>query len=1007
MSEFNYEIVSNPEIFQENRLMAHSDHEFYSRDSFVYGDKSDFKYSLNGVWKFAYAKNYRAANKEFQNPDYDCRDWDDIRVPGHIQLQGYDRIQYVNTQYPWDGHEYVEPGEIPSDYNPVGSYVKYFNLPEKMLGQKVFICFAGVESGFALWLNGKYIGYSEDSFTPAEFDLTDFVVEGENKLCLQVFKWTAGSWCEDQDFFRFSGIFREVYLYTIPKLHIRDLKIKTLLREDYKKANLELTLEANGEGMAELTLTGFGKGLEEKLTLKEGSNTFTIDCGEIEAWSAEKPNLYELKLIVFDEKAVLSEIIKEKVGFRAFEMIKNVMHINGKRIVFKGVNRHEFSSMKGRCLDEEDILKDIITIKQNNINAIRCSHYPNQTVFYRLCDMFGLYIIDETNLETHGTWMTPIQWGKFKPMDFAVPGDRPEFEANVIDRAHSMFERDKNHPCVLIWSLGNESFGGSNLKKMHDAFHQWDDTRFVHYEGIYNDRRYNDTSDMESTMYAPVTEIKEFLKSHRDKPYINCEYAHAMGNSCGAMKKYTELAYEDELFQGGFIWDYIDQAITTTDCHGVEFEGYGGDFGDRPNDGSFSGDGICYSRYRDPSPKMQEVKADYQNIMISIRDGIAHIENRNLFTNTNEYKAVFTVEKIGQLIIKEELEIDCEPLKSVDYKLNLNLPDDDEYVLTLSFLLKEDTLWAKKDFEVAYGQTIVGEFRVLRGRKQDLVVTRGWENIGVKGQDFEVLFSNQAMGLSSYKYNGKELLAKPIRPNFWRPMTENDIANQLPFRAGQWKLASKYMANRAFDAGKFSSARVEVLEDRVIVEYTYFLATKPMGECKLCYTVLEDGMVEVDMTMDKSDEIGELPEFSTMIVMDSQFENLVWYGRGPEETYLDRNNAKMGLFKKKVADNMARYLVPQECGNKMDVRFAKITNNMGEGMMVIASGLGFSALPYSPDEIDSAAHPTELPPIHYTYLRVGNQMGIAGDNTWGAKTHPEYMLKNSEKMHIFFVMKGI
>ena len=1006
MSEFNYEIVKDPKIFQENRLEAHSDHEFYDSDNYDYGAKSNFKYSLNGMWKFEFAKNYDSCDKLFFEESRDCKGWDDIRVPAHIQLEGYDRIQYVNTQYPWDGHEDLEPGEIPSIDNPVGNYVKYFILPEFMEDRPVYISFQGVESGFALWINGKYIGYSEDSFTPSEFDITNYVIKGENKLAVQVFKWTAGSWCEDQDFFRFSGIFREVYLYTIPKTHIRDLRIQTLIDADYKDATLVIDMDVIGSGAVAMTLADDDEELLNRMPLEDGRNHMEIHVREPILWSAENPYLFDLKLDVFGETGRLSEVVLEKVGFRRFELIDNVMHLNGKRIVFKGVNRHEFSSLKGRALDEEDILKDIITIKQNNINAIRTSHYPNQTAFYRLCDMFGLYVIDETNLETHGTWQIPILITKQRGNEYAVPGDRDEYTENVIDRAHSMFERDKNHPCILIWSLGNESYGGNNLKKMHDKFHEWDDTRLVHYEGVYNDRRVDGISDMESTMYAPVREIKEWLSTHRDKPYINCEYMHAMGNSCGAMFKYTELAYEEPLFQGGFIWDYIDQAITTQDRYGVEFEGYGGDFDDRPNDGSFSGDGICYSRDRDPSPKMQEVKYDYQNIMIKIKDGVAHIENRNLFTNTSEYDAILTIERTGELQIREELTIDCEPLQSVDYDLNIKLPKDDEYVVTLSFVLKDDTLWAPRGHEVAYGQEVVGKFRVIRGPKKTLTVTRGFHNLGVRGDEFEVLFTWQK-GLTSYRYHGKELLKRTVMPNFWRAMTENDIANQLPFRAGQWKLASMYISTSLMGENVNEVPVVEETDNYVSITYTYHMATKPASSCKVKYVVNSDGLVDVSLGLDKCDEIGELPELSMAFALDADLENMEWYGKGPEETYNDRAHAKIGVYECKVADNMSKYLVPQECGNKQEVRYAKITDERGDGIIFVTNGLGVSALPYTPHEIEEAMHHTELPLSHFTHVRIGRQMGIAGDDTWGSKTHPEFMLNNNEKLEVSFSFRGI
>ncbi len=1007
MSEFDFAIVKDPTIFQQNRLPAHSDHLFYEDDSYEYGESSGFKYSLNGMWKFAYASNYYLASHDFYKADYECRDWADIKVPAHIQLEGYDKIAYVNTQYPWDGHEDINPGDIPEKYNPTGSYVKYFTVPDNMKKGPVYISFQGVESGFALWLNGHYVGYSEDSFTPAEFDLTKYIVDGVNKLAVQVYKYTAGSWCEDQDFFRFSGIFREVYLYTVPATHIRDMYIHTQLDDDYKDAVLAIDMDITTEGFIQIVLSDDETDILNKMDLVKGHNTMTMNVRSPKLWSAEHPNLYDLKITVHGENGRISEIIKEKVGFRRFEMIDNMMHINGKRIVFKGVNRHEFSSNKGRAIGLDEILQDIITCKQNNINAIRCCHYPNQTVFYRLCDIYGIYVIDETNLETHGTWQQPGFARVEDRIAYAVPGDRPEYKENVLDRAHNMFERDKNHPSILIWSCGNESFGGSNLQAMHDAFHQWDNSRLVHYEGLYNDRRFPATSDMESTMYAPVTEIKEWLSTHKDKPYINCEYMHAMGNSLGAMDKYTELAYEEPLFQGGFIWDYIDQAITTRDRYGVEFEGYGGDFDDRPNDGSFSGDGICYSKDRKPSPKMQEVKYDYQNIMVKLSDGKAHIVNRNLFTNTNEYDAILTVKDQALTIFENELSIDCPPLSETDVELGIELPTEGEYVITLSFVLKEDTIWAKAGHEVAYGQELVGQFAYKKGQKQTLKMVKGFYNIGIKGDDFEIYFSMQQMGLASYKYHGKEMLKKMVRPNFWRAMTENDMANQLPMRAGQWKLASKYLWFNHLDNGQFGKAEVKENEDSIEVGFTYYLATKPLSTCHVTYTVHDDGMIGVDLNLPKSAEIGELPELSMMLTMDADYDHLEWYGKGPEETYNDRAHAKIGVYSNKVADNMAKYLVPQECGNKQEVRYAKVTKDTGEGILFITNGLGVSALPYTPHEIEEAMHHTELPPVHYTYVRVGQQMGVAGDNTWGAKTHPEFMLDNSQDMHISFSFKGI
>ncbi len=1006
MAEFQYDIIKNPEIYMENRLLAHSDHAYYRNEKEAQAGASGFRQSLNGIWKFSYAKNIASAVVGFEKEDYACEAWDDIRVPSHIQLEGYDMPQYVNCQYPWDGREAVLPGEIPQDFNPVGSYVKYFEVPQHMEGEPLYISFQGVESGMAVWLNGRYVGYSEDTFTPSEFELTEYVKKGINKLAVQVYKWTAGSWCEDQDFYRFSGIFRDVYLYTLPKVHIRDLRIKTILDDAYEDAILQMDLEASADGRVEITLSDHELELEMSQQLKKGLNHVKMPVKRPMLWSAEQPYLYDLSLRVMDEDGVETEVVKERVGFRRFEMKNRMMHINGKRIVFCGVNRHEFSADRGRAITEEMILQDIITMKRNNINAIRTSHYPNQSVLYRLCDEYGLYVIDETNLESHGTWNAYVLG--FVDRDFVVPGDRPEYQKMLIDRARSMFERDKNHPCILIWSCGNESFGGRDIYEMSNAFRSWDDTRLVHYEGVWVDPRYPETTDMVSSMYLPADEIRDYLKKHRDKPYIECEYLHAMGNSCGAMERYTDLIEEEPLFQGGFIWDYIDQSLTKRDRYGTEFQSYGGDFGDRPSDYNFCGNGICYGKDREPSPKMQEVKYNYQPIAIWIHHRIATIRNKQLFTNTNAYDAVVTVEKEGELLSRQLLTIEAEPLSQKKVELDVEVPETGEYVVTLSFVLREDTLWAKKGYEVAYGQEVIGCMPGKAPSKKPYQVTQGWANLGIKGEDFEVLFSGIYGGLVSYRYGGVELIRAMPKPNFWRALTDNDTANLLPFRAGQWKLASMFSSFK-FDHGRNGTrCEIEPAADHVTVIYTYHLPVQPHLDCKVAYSVYGDGEVRVVMTMDPSDQVGELPEYSMLFTMDADYDRLSWYGYGPEETYADRCHGKLGVYSNRVVDNMAKYLVPQECGNKVGVRYAKVTDEKGRGLLFTGDKLNFSALPYSPHELDNAMHTNELPPIQNTFVRIGlGQMGLAGDDTWGALPHPEYLMDNSKALTLTFSFKGI
>ena len=467
MRTFDYNKVRDPEYFRDGRLDAHSDHTYYASETDMLEGSSEYRESLNGVWKFHYAKNYGSAVPGFEKEEYSCRDWDDIRVPAHIQMEGYDVPQYANTQYPWEGREDIRPGEIPEHFNPTASYVKYFTVPERMKGKRLFISFQGAESGIAVWLNGAFVGYSEDTFTPSEFELTDYVKDGENKLAAQVFKWTASSWCEDQDFFRFSGIYRDVYLHTVPEVHIRDLSVRAIPDESLTKGGLEVRTDTWGEGKACFRLSYNGEVCFEEEKNLTGKDAFTWEIPNPELWSAEEPKLYDLMIEVYNAGGVLCELIPEKVGFRRFEMKDRIMTLNGKRIVFKGVNRHEFSSVSGRCVSEKELRKDLTVMKQNNINAVRTCHYPNTSLIYRLCDELGLYMIDETNLESHGSWDTAQATGDY---DYIVPNNKPEWLDMVLDRANSMYQRDKNHPSILIWSCGNESYGGKDIYEMSQFF---------------------------------------------------------------------------------------------------------------------------------------------------------------------------------------------------------------------------------------------------------------------------------------------------------------------------------------------------------------------------------------------------------------------------------------------------------------------------------------------------------------------------------------------------------
>ena len=734
--------LENPEVFAVNRLEAHSDHRFYESREEADSGIMKLRQSLNGTWKFSYAPKPEQRKKDFYLPERSLGDFGEITVPGHIELQGYGKCQYINTMYPWEGHSELRPPHVDWDDNPVGSDVKEFETDAALKNKRLFLSFQGVESAFYVWVNGRFVGYSEDTFTPSEFEITDFVKDGVNRLAVEVYKRSSASWIEDQDFFRFSGIFREVYLYAVPECHVRDMFVHPGVLEDLKTGELtvDLTLEGNTKGSVSAMLTdreGNTAAVWERMPA--GENTFFAGrVPEVHLWSGEDAYLYTLTVILYDENGGIVEIVPQKLGFRRFEMKDRLMCLNGKRIVFRGINRHEFDVQRGRAVTEEDMIWDIRFMKRHNINAVRTCHYPNQSRWYELCDEYGIYLIDEANLESHGSWQ---KMGACEP-SWNVPGGLPEWKECVVDRAKSMLERDKNHASVLIWSCGNESFGGKDIFEMSEFYRKNDPTRLVHYEGVIHDRSYNATSDMESQMYPSVEAIREFLAKDDSKPFICCEYTHAMGNSCGAMHKYTDLTDTEPKYQGGFIWDYIDQSIYKKDRYGKEFQAYGGDFGERPTDYNFSGNGIAYGGDRDASPKMQEVKFNYQNITAQVSEDSVKIINKNLFVNTDTFRCEVTLAKNGHVLRTETLDTAVEPLSQQTYRLPFGKQQrPGEYTVTVAFLLREKTLWAEAGHEVAFGQHVYQVEGIPEAPACGVELVRSLHNIGVRGEHFEVLFS--------------------------------------------------------------------------------------------------------------------------------------------------------------------------------------------------------------------------------------------------------------------------
>ena len=979
------EWLANPEIYEVNREKAHSDHTYTTKDG-------NLRQSLNGTWKFNYTEHPDSRPADFYKTDFDVTSFDDIIVPGHIQLQGYDKPQYVNTQYPWEGHEQLVPPQIPKKRNPVGSYVKFFDVDKELLGKETFISFQGVETAIYVWLNGEFVGYSEDSFTPSEFNITPYLKEKNNKLAVEVYRYSTASWLEDQDFWRFSGIFRDVYLYAVPEIHVRDMKV--IADYDYENGNgiLATELDIIGDSDYEIKLT-----LTDKNGIKvyEG-NTANVSASipDIMPWSAEQPNLYTLTAEISSDSEMI-ETAETKIGFRTFELKDGIMCLNGKRIVFKGINRHEWNAEGGRVVTEDDMLWDIRFMKQNNINAVRTCHYPNNSLWYQLCDEYGIYLIAETNLESHGTWQ---KMGACEP-SINVPASLPEWKEACLDRARSMYERDKNHASVLIWSCGNESYCGDDIAAMADYFHEVDKTRLVHYEGVVWNRKYDHITDMESRMYAKPCDVEEYLKQNTGKPYISCEYMHAMGNSLGGMKLYTDLEDKYEAYQGGFIWDYIDQSLYKD---GVLV--YGGDFDDRASDYGFCTNGIVYAD-RTYSPKVSEAKRLYSNIRMSLENGVLTVENRNLFTDTSGYIFKVTLEKEGDILSAEEHRLNISAGEKDSVKIGLEVPENGgEYVLTAYAVLAEDTIWAEKGHEISFAQQIVKTPEItapMTAHKAEIVY--GDFCIGVNGEGFSMQFDKREGSVSSLVYNGVEYITRAPKVSFFRAHTDNDTGAGYPCENAQWQIAGKCAKLLGFETKENA--------DSLEVTFKFLAPTVPSFEYKVTYIAYFDGRLGVKAEYDGVKGLSDMPVFAMDFKMKKQYDKFTFYGMGPDENYIDRNNgARLGVYTLTALENFTKYLNPQECGNRTGVRYVNVYEENGAGLNFTATENPFemSVLPYNAYELDNAMHRDELPDPTYTWVRIAaKQMGVGGDDSWGAPVHKEFKINSEEAMSLEFIVSSL
>ena len=988
--------------------------------------KSPFYRSLNGDWKYHYAANHAGRVPGFWTPDFDDRIWATIPVPSNVELSGYGIPVYVNITYPWTWHGVrPNPPFVPEDdpNNTVNSYRRTFTVPAAWAGRHVFLTFDGVNSFFYLWINGQKVGLGKDSRTPVEFDITQYLKPGQNLLAVENFRWCDGSYLEDQDMWRLSGIFRDVYLWSPPNVSVRDLEVKTDLDAQYRDATLGLlvTLENAGAAPATVTLEGAlfnaaGKSVAAprlELQVDPGARDVQARIAATIAnplkWSAETPNLYKLLLTLEDAHGAVLEVIPANVGFRKVEIRDGDLLVNGRRILIKGVNRHEFEPDRGQAITPASMEKDIQVMKQFNINAMRCCHYPNQPAWYDLCDRYGIYLIDEADIESHGMGFGPETLAK-----------NPDWADAHLNRTVRMVERDKNHPSVIIWSLGNEAGDGPNFEATSKWIHQRDPSRPVHYEPA--GRRPH--TDIVCPMYPPPRELETYASQPQTRPFIMCEYEHAMGNGSGDFWSYWNLIYTKPHLQGGFIWDWVDQGLRQRQqplplAHFEKvkpgdktFWAYGGDFGPSgtPSDDNFCCNGLV-TPDREPHPGLYQVKHVYQYLRcqpgdlarrtIEVKNWYDFINLKNFAAGQWRLKADGKVIQSGRLPVLD-LAPGASTSLTIPTKAFTPLPGV-EYFLELTFTLRHDQPWAKAGHEIAWDEFKLPDFAPVLPASADKSaapkLAESGTTITLSGQDFEVVFDKQAGALTSWRFRGGQLVRSSLRPDFWRAQIDNDRGRDMLRSQGVWR-----------DAREGAEVRSVTVQDQ---PQSHAVAVKVMlalpkvdAAWETDYTVYGTGdvLVQAHFSPNKTD-LPKLVRLGMQMTMPAGFERLTWLGPGPQETYYDRKDAKFGLYTGRVEDQFyADYTKPGETGNKVDLRWLALSNGK-IGLLAIPEGNGLlsaNALHYGTADLNAGKHAFQLPHRDYVTLNLDlKQQGVGGDNSWGAWPHEPFLIPCQEYTYSF------
>ena len=972
--------------------------------------------SLDGQWKFKWSVNPADRPKDFYKADYDVSKWDNIRVPASWQTEGFGKAIYLNIKYPFHPDYPAHPPLIPQDYDPVGSYRTAFTIPDIWNGRNVYIHFGGVKSAFYIWVNGRKVGYSQGSMTPAEFNLDSYLKKGSNQLAVEVIRWSDGSYLEDQDMWRFSGIYRSVYLYSTPKEHLEDFfvranldgryedgllhitaKVRNTTGENFKPASVEAylydesgKLVGNGPISISKTVTDIPAGTD-------GIAELHAEIDHVNKWSAEKPYLYTVVLVLKDDKGNVLEAARSTAGFRNVEVKNAMLLVNGVPVKLKGTDIHDHDPYHGRALDYKWIEKDLKLMKRDNINTVRFSHYPHDPRYYYLFDKYGIYVIDETNLETHGMLEREL-----------FPGSDPFWTNACLERIKRMIARDKNHPSVIIWSLGNEAGHGENFKVMASYARAVDPSRLIHYEQM------NSIADITSHMYLTPQQLVNMASDPNvDKPIFMCEYAHSMGNSTGNMEIYWNIINSYKNLIGGCIWDWVDQGLYKKDAQGKMFWAYGGDYGDEPNDGNFCINGFVFPD-RKVQPAYYEVKHAYQYVTfhpLDLSKGMLIVQNGYYHSNLSDYEINWELTQNGKMIQSGVIDTLTTPAQGrTRISLPLHQPElspGSEYWLNLSVNLKEGNFWAEKGFTVAWEQFKM-PWAVAPAPMKDLSrigpvkVDQSGGNVVLSGDGFKIDINKKTGSLISYSWKGHDLISGPLQPNYWRAPTDNDLAG---FRGAldEWKQAA---------SGRVvNNVNVEQPDQKTALVIVN--GTIPVGKStwKVIYTIYGNGAVKITQQLNPIGDVPPyIPKFGAELRIPKEYGEMNWYGRGPWANYIDKKSgAVIGSYSGLVDSLWTDYVRPQENGNRCDIRWAAFTNKSGDGLLAVGDPLlSISAWPYSLEDLEKAKHIDDLPKRDYFTVNLDDkQMGVGGIDTWSrnARPEPQFRLSSDKDYQYTFYLQ--